>query len=139
MSQASSVDASKRVWESPDATSNEKLRFRFDLIDNNNWPLHKIQSSHHQRLLKRLSYFEGLTLEDAKSNGSLGDYDMTKCRNKAAAKILKESHEGLDSLCKLVIQPSGPLRLFGIREANVIHILWWDSKHEIWPEGKTVK
>lgn len=129
----------KQVFETPDQANNAKLRFRFDLSDDTNWPLHKIRSSDHRRLLKRLKYFEGLTVQQARENKVLGDYDMTTCPNQNARTVLKNQHDGLDTLCKLVIEPSGALRLFGIRKQNVIHILWWDSRHEVWPEGKQVR
>lgn len=113
-----------------------KLRFRFDQVDETHWPLHDINTRDHKRLLKRLKHFEGMTLHQALTTGAISDYDMSNCPNKAAQKVLANQYDGQDSMTKLVIEPSGSLRLFGIREAHEIHVIWWDAKHEIWPEGK---
>lgn len=123
----------------PPRVDDRQLRFRFDSTDDRRWPLHSITTEHHQRLLKRLKYFERLTLRQARSNNVLGDYDMSECPNHVARRVLQNEHGGLDSLTKLVVEPSGPLRLFGIREGNEIHVLWWDAEHEIWPESKIVR
>jgi hypothetical protein len=90
-------------------------------------------------LLKRLGYFEGLTVSEAKSNNLLVQYDMTECPNTAAKKRLANQYDGLDSITRLTVEPAGSLRLHGILEGNEFHIVWWDPKHDIWPEGKNVR
>lgn len=115
------------------------IRFRFDQVDNKHWPLRKISNDHHERLLKRLAYFETLTVQDAISNKLLADYDMSQCPNKTATSVLAQRDEPADSLCRLSIEPSGPLRLHGIRVGHEFHVLWWDPKHEVWPENKNVR
>lgn len=112
------------------------LRFRFGKLDHHQWPLGNITKEHHKRLLKRLAYFEQLTVTKAKANKVLADYDMAECPNQQAAKRLTSQYDGADSLCCLKIAPSENLRLLGIRELNEFHIIWWDAAHDIWPEGK---
>lgn len=87
--------------------------------------------------MKRLKYFESLTLEQAQQNKVIGEYDMVDCLNKSATKVLAQQYEGQDTLTKLVIEPSGAGRLFAIREGHELHVLWWHANHEVWPEGKT--
>jgi hypothetical protein len=135
----SAPSAGKEPRASPDSFEDQRLRFRFDLVDEKHWQLHKIQTADHLKLLKRLKHFETLTVGDAKKSSILADYDMSKCPNKNAQRILQNTFEGQDSLARLLVEPSGALRLFGIREGNEIHVLWWDPKHDIWPEGKVVR
>lgn len=129
----------KQPVQAPTNVEERKLRFRFDIVDHRHWPLRKIRPPEHERLLKRLKYFEAMSVADAKSNNALADYDMGDCPNKNAAEILRKAFDGQDSLTRLTIEPSGPGRLFGIREAHEFHVLWWDQNHEVWPEGKTVR
>ncbi len=77
-----------------------------------------------------------MTLEQALRSGAIADYDMSDCPNKTAQKVLANQYDGQDSMTKLVIEPSGSLRLFGIRNGHEIHIIWWDPNHDIWPEDK---
>lgn len=116
------------------------LRFRFGRLDHGGkWPLTKIDKKDHERLLKRLGHFETMTVAEARKNNLLAQYDMTDCPNKAAKTRLSNQYGGLDSITRLTVEPSGSLRLHGILEENEFHIVWWDPKHEIWPEGKTVR
>ncbi|WP_100520586.1 hypothetical protein [Mycobacteroides abscessus] len=80
-----------------------------------------------------------MTVEQAKSNNILADYDMSECPNKAARQRLNNQYDGLDSISRLTVSPGESLRLLGIREHNEFHIVWWDPCHEIWPTDKTVR
>jgi hypothetical protein len=131
--------ANKQPVQAPSNVEERKLRFRFDKVDFRHWPLHKIRPKEHERLLKRLKYFEGMSVAEAKSNNVLADYDMGDCPNKNAAEILRSGFDGQDSLTRLTVEPSGAGRLFGIREAHEFHVLWWDQNHNVWPEGKNVR
>jgi hypothetical protein len=106
------------------------------MLDSNHWPLHDIGKADHKRLLGRLKYFETMTVKQAQEQQVLGEYDMSDCPNKNATTRLANAYEGLDSLTKIVVQPSGSLRLFARREGHELHIIWWDPSHEVWPEGK---
>ncbi|MDF3310949.1 hypothetical protein P3H15_38775 [Rhodococcus sp. T2V] len=128
--------AFEKLPTSAPADEDQQLRFRFGLVDERNWPLSKISREHFSRLLKRLAYFENLTVAQAKSNNLLADYDVSVCPNKSVPKILTLSHAGRDDLCRLTVAPSGDNRLFGFREGSEFHILWWDPNHDVWPEGK---
>ncbi|HMH92267.1 MAG TPA: hypothetical protein VK586_14425 [Streptosporangiaceae bacterium] len=35
-----------------------------------------------------------------------------------------------------VIRFAGEPRLYGFRDRNVFHVVWWDPRHEIWPSRK---
>jgi hypothetical protein len=99
----------------------------------------KIEKRDHARLLKRLGHFETMTVAEARSNNLLTQYDMTDCKNKAAKTRLSNQYDGLDSITRLTIEPNGSLRLHGILEGHEFHIVWWDPKHEIWPDDKQVR
>jgi hypothetical protein len=103
-------------------------------LDHGKWALCKIGNQHHERLLSKLAYFEGLTVAQAKANDLLADYDMTECPNGGAKKRLANQYEGEDNLSRLTIEPNGKLRLMGIRDEHEFHIVWWDPNHEVWPD-----
>jgi hypothetical protein len=128
-----SPDSGKQAVSSP-PEPDKFLRFRFGRLDHDKWALCKIDKQHHKRLLDRLAYFEQMTVAQAKSNEVLADYDMSECRNQAAKRRLASRYESLDALSRLTVDPSGKLRLLGIREDNEFHIVWWDPNHEIWPD-----
>lgn len=106
------------------------------MLDHQQWPLHGISKSDHKRMLIRLKYLESLTLAQALSQKIIGDYDMSECPNKSARTRLANEYEGLDSLTKIVVEPSGAMRLFARRIGAELHLIWWDPKHDVWPEGK---
>ena len=35
-----------------------------------------------------------------------------------------------------VLRLGGQERLFGFRDRNVFHVVWWDPQHQIWPSLK---
>ncbi|WP_418003345.1 hypothetical protein ACNO8X_26055 [Mycobacterium sp. PDNC021] len=128
----------KRPFSSPPAPD-KLLTFRFGRLDHDKWALCKIERGHHKRLLERLAYFETLTVEQARANHVLSDYDMSEFPNKNARKRLNNQYDGHDALCGLKIAPSEDMRLFGIREGHEFHIIWWDPGHEVWNQGKNVR
>lgn len=103
---------------------------------NGDWCLYKISNAHHKKLISRLQYFEQMTVDQAQKKSKLADYNMQDCPNQNASKRLANQYDGADTLTRLTIEDSGSLRLFGIREANIFHIVWWDQNHEVWPENK---
>jgi hypothetical protein len=80
-----------------------------------------------------------MTVNQARTQQLLVDYDMADCPNKAARQRLNNRHDGQDSISRLTIAPSESLRLLGIREGNKFHIVWWDPTHDVWPEGRQVR
>lgn len=90
-----------------------------------------------KHVFKALAKFEAMTVDDARSNGTLADYDMANCKNQNATKRLANQYEGQDALCRLKVPGPGAMRLFGIRAGREIAVIWFDPNHEVWPEGKT--
>jgi hypothetical protein len=44
---------------------------------------------------------------------------------------------GLADMTKIsVLRLGGQQRLYGFRDRNVFHLVWWDPRHEIWPSHK---
>lgn len=112
-----------------------ELRFRFGKLDHKNWPLYRARGSDLERLLKKMAQIESLTLKQARDNGVVADYgNLNECPNKTVqGKVPPE----VDSITKIVIEKSGAGRMFAHRILNELHIIWYDPKHEVWPEGKT--
>lgn len=135
------VDSERVPIIVPSNVPNQRLRFRFDMLDFQNYCLHTIRSEQLKHLLKRLQHFEHMTVQDARNNHDISEYPMVELRAKnrsAWEKLRRILPEGSD-VCKIVIEKSGAARLFGLRDDNVIHIIWYDAHHEIWPENKQVR
>jgi hypothetical protein len=60
--------------------------------------------------------------------------DMSDCPNSETTKRLAEEYQGLDSLVRFRLD--GTTRVYGARERNEFHFLWWDRDHEVWPSEK---
>ncbi len=128
----------RSVIKVPPSFNDEQLRFRFDKVDFDDYCLHKSTPEQHKRILKRLAHLEQETLRQARSNNDVGDYrmDELKSKNKRAYEKLRHHFEELEYLCKVVVGNGGSERIFGYREGNVIHIIWFDANHSVWPEHK---
>lgn len=122
----------------PPSCLNMQLRFMFDRVDFKDYCLHETTREQHRLILKQLAHLEQETLEQARCNGDIGEYPMPDLKKKNSRAYAKLCHDfdDMEALCKVVVHKHGKERIFGYREGNVIHIIWFDSKHEIWPEGK---
>lgn len=112
----------------------KKITFHFGMVDFNRWPLHAISKTDLKRLLKRLKHIEQLSVNQARANSVIADYEVQNIPNMGARRAITEMNQ--DTICCIKIAPSEELRLYGVREINQIHILWWDPTHEIWNMGK---
>ncbi|MBT1162094.1 hypothetical protein [Bifidobacterium sp. SO1] len=92
----------------------------------------------HKQVLKRLQHIEAETLEQARANDDVGDYPVEelKAKNSSAYSKYLRIVPDAECLCKVVIGNSQSERIFGYREGNVIHIIWYDPNHDVWPENK---
>lgn len=84
-------------------------------------------------LLQRLKGFESMTWGEIVGGGS-HFVDVQGCSRRARDRLIELRHDDTDSLFSLRI--TGRRRLFGIRDANVLSILWWDPEHEVYPSSK---
>lgn len=134
-------DDSREVRNKLPPFGSERMRFRFDMVDFNDWCMHDMTKDQHKLVLKRLQHIENETLDQARRNGDIGEYqiDELHAKNRSAyAKYLRIVDDA-ETLCKVVIGNSRSERIFGYREGSIIHIIWFDPNHDIWPEGKRVR
>ncbi|MBC8352403.1 MAG: hypothetical protein H8E66_10475 [Planctomycetes bacterium] len=84
-----------------------------------------------QEIFPKLQNYESMTWGqidvDRKKNHSVS---VEKCSPKAQ-KRLRELRLEYDQLFRFGL--SGLRRLWGIRDRDVFHVLWWDPKHEVYP------
>jgi hypothetical protein len=63
------------------------------------------------------------------------EYDVEKIPTAEALRRLDAI--GLADQTKIsVLRLGGLPRLYGFRDGNVFHVVWWDPEHEIWPSEK---
>jgi len=120
---------------SPDRTSNKHPSWRFGIIDlDGMWGYRTIAS---QTLVldirDKLSSFEGMTWTAIESAGShfISKSDICPDANR------RLSHLRLDDVDELFsLRLTGKKRIWGIRDNEVLKILWWDPDHTICPSPK---
>src|SRR5680860_208464 len=115
-------------------------RFQVDTIENGDptrpeggWGWQNVsRATVVERILYKLAHFETMTFPDIERavKGSHNvSYDQL-CRD-AQKRLEERGLEDLDQLFSLRL--SGKERIWGIREGNVLRILWWDPKHQVCP------
>src|ERR1700741_4618787 len=80
-------------------------------------------------VLRRLKAFETMTWREIEGKGS-HFVDVSGCCKKARDRLVELRHDDADSLFSLRF--GGKPRLYGVRDENVLAILWWDPDHEIY-------
>src|SRR5680860_465510 len=118
-----------RGGERVDAVGNPLIAWRIqDLDPKGLWGWQDVsRDTVVERILSKLAHFETMTFPDIERavKGSHNVSYNQLCRD--AQKRL----EDLDQIFSLRL--SGKERIWGIREGNVLRILWWDPKHQVCP------
>lgn len=140
------VSASKQLPAAATAASGGssegggRLLFSFCEIDEGGqWSPCNLANGHAKRLFKKLAQLGALTPAEARASGHLATLDMGKSGNKTATSRLANQYDGLDVLHEIRIERSQAGRLHGRLVGHVFNVIWWDPRHEIWPEGKQVR
>jgi len=123
-----------RGGERVDAVGNLLIAWRIqDLDPEGGWGWQDVsRATVVERILYKLAHFETMTFPDIERavKGSHNvSYDQL-CRD-AQKRLEERGLEDLDQLFSLRL--SGKERIWGIREGNVLRILWWDPKHQVCP------
>jgi hypothetical protein len=118
------------------ATSGHRICWRFALADHDGpWCFHEIGSAELCGVLRQLGNFESMTVTEAFSGSPGKDYEIEAIPNRQARDRLEAI--GLADQTRISrFQLGGTARLYGFRQDNVFHVVWWDPKHEIWPSQK---
>ena len=141
---------SQQVIKNPRAASNptSNKNPRAALIPNDNyqpefracqmdthgpWGWDKLDSLHLQDFLQKIFHSQKLTWQILRDNGShLVDLSLLIADAQKRLKVLEK--DDLDQLYSLRL--SGKKRVWGIKDDNILWLLWWDPEHQICPSLK---
>lgn len=117
------------------------LEFRLKFLSHDKHALADAGKSDLKRLLKKLASIEGMTIREARNCNILADYSTTNPANQGFADRFV-SHmdsagvEEVEHIACLKVEQSQDGRVYGYRNLNRFHIVYWDPKHALMPEGK---
>jgi|SRR6267154_4349265 len=97
------------------------------------WGWNKFDSFQIQELLQKIFEFQKLTWQDHRNNGSHFVNRKDLCLE-AQKRLIHVQKEDLDQIFSLRL--SGRKRIWGIKENNILWLLWWDPHHEVCPSHK---
>ncbi|HSX38101.1 MAG TPA: hypothetical protein VLE95_04640 [Chlamydiales bacterium] len=86
-----------------------------------------------KELLQKIFKNQKLTWQDLRNNGSHFVNRSDLCPE-AQKRLMQIKKDDLDQLFSLRI--TGRKRLWGIKEGNVLWLLWWDPEHTVCPSLK---
>jgi hypothetical protein len=97
------------------------------------WGWKHFDSMQLQELFQKVFECQKLTWQDLRNNGShlVNREDLCSEAQKRLTEIQKED---LDQLFSLRL--TGRKRVWGIKEGNILWLLWWDQNHEVCPSHK---
>ena len=126
------VSAAKRPREGP-GTGGENPSWRVSLLDLAGPFGQRIEQADATEILKFLSEIEKLTWNEILRNRRSGGHHHVEVRliSPAARKHLMQRNIEADTLISLRV--TAKKRLWGVREGSVLHLLWWDPQHEVYP------
>lgn len=107
--------------------------FRAEQMDNDGpWGWNEFDSSQSQmqELFQKIFEWQKLTWQDFRNNGSHFVRRADLC-SEAQKRLIQIKKDDLDQLFSLRL--TGRKRIWGIKENNILWLLWWDPKHEVCP------
>ena len=93
-----------------------------------------LSHSHFQSLWRRLRAFEGMNVAQLRDSGSYHAHPTVTLAKEARARLQEINLDDIETLYSFHI--SGACRLWCIKYENVMSMLWWDEKHEVYPTAK---
>jgi hypothetical protein len=122
----------------PDAgNSDDRLCWRFRHADHDSrWCIHQAADDLCS-ILGQLANLESMTVGEAFPGGGYPgkEYEVESIPTREALDRLEAI--GLADMTKIsVLRLGGMPRLYGFRDKNIFHVVWWDPQHEIWPSRK---
>lgn len=108
--------------------------FRTERMDlNGPWRWDNIEASHLQDLLQNVFCSQKLTWQALRDHGS-HLIDVPQLISDAQKRLHEIAQDDVDQLYSLRL--SGIKRVWGIKENNILWMLWWDPFHSICPSAK---
>ncbi|MEU6129142.1 hypothetical protein ABZ805_08205 [Saccharopolyspora sp. NPDC047091] len=113
-----------------------KLMVSLSKVDlNGSWCLTRITPEDHKTLLRSISAFESMTVNEViHSHQRSQDYPLGDLAKPAWERLVELGLDDRDVIHRLRI--TGERRLFGFVENNRFYALWWDPRHEVVPSRK---
>jgi len=115
----------------PDSWRDDFPAWRFHMLDTGGpycWTA--ITAEKAVSLQKRLAEFEKLRWREVLNQKSNHDWDIGELSRDAQRRLADEFPQ-IETLYQLRIQKRQ--RVYGYRIGNVLHLLWWDEKHRVYP------
>ena len=108
--------------------------FRAEQMDHDgSWSWDKFDPTQIQELLQKIFESQKLTWQDLRNNGS-HFVDRRGLCSEAQKRLIQIGKEDLDQLFSLRL--TARKRIWGIKENNILWLLWWDPNHEVCPSHK---
>jgi len=115
--------------------SGDRICWRFRHADHEGpWCFHETANGDLCDVLAQLAQFESMKVGELFPGGGYPgkDYNVEEIPTSQAHERLDAI--GLADMTKIsVLRLGGQPRLYGFRDGNVFHVVWWDPQHEIWP------
>ena len=126
------VSKAKRPRTGP-GTGRERPSWRVSLLDMDGPFGRPVERADPTEILDFLSTIEKLTWDDILKNRRSGGHHHVEVRRicSAARKRLNQLNLEPDTLISLRV--TATKRIWGVREGSVLHLLWWDPWHEVYP------
>jgi hypothetical protein len=107
--------------------------FKADQMDHGGSWQWNLDSGQLQEILQKIFSSQKLTWQELRNNGShlVNRKDLSPEAQKRLDQMQKED---LDQLFSLRL--TGRKRIWGIKEGNILWLLWWDPDHQVCPSVK---
>lgn len=97
------------------------------------WPWNNLNPHHLKDFLVKVLHSQKLTWHTLRENGS-HLVDVSELIPEAQKRLIEIGQDDLDQLYSLRL--TGKKRVWGIKEGNILWLLWWDPLHAICPSAK---
>jgi hypothetical protein len=87
-----------------------------------------------REVLRRLGSYETMTWREIDGPSGSHAVDLGSLSTAARDRLVAIQQDDVEQCFSLRI--NGPARVWGIRNAHVLRILWWDPRHEVCPSKK---
>jgi hypothetical protein len=99
------------------------------------WCLEQASHEYLQKALQRLAVLETMTWTAILADGKHYHYvEVSRLPSKAKRRLQDIERDDLDQIVSLRVE--GQPRVWGVRDRGVLHILWWDPEHTVYPSQK---
>ena len=110
-------------------TDRHQPEFKAEQMDRDGqWGWDHFHPSQIQEVFQKIFEYQKLSWQDLRNNGS-HFVDREGLCSEAQKRLTQLQKEDLDQLFSLRL--TGRKRIWGIKEGNILWLLWWDPNHEV--------